>query len=399
MPKTKSTSYLGLEIAPKPKVSMDDLKIMAADAKEIMEKIRSAVFMPNPRKVAPEFSPKQLMDICGVTRNEIKSAETSLKKTWGTIKEGEFQKTYSLEDLIDFGIASGSFQKRPDDKLGKVITIANYKGGVGKTTTAVTLAQGLTMRGSLKVLIIDLDAQASATSLLALNPELDVEEDDTIMKLVYEEITDLSDVVQKTYWHNLDLIPASSALLASDYIFPARLNADRNFEFWAVLEKGLETIRQNYDCVILDGAPNLGYLTQNAMYSADILVTPCPQEALDFASLAQFWGVYMELSNFFPKIGETKTFDCVEVLVSKGSPGNDETANIIKAWMKAAYKDRLCDISIPKSNVPAKAAAMMGTVYEIEKSDISPTSFRRYKEPMDAFVDHMINELHQAWRR
>lgn len=94
------------------------------------------------------------------------------------------------------------------------MSIANFKGGVGKTATAVTLAQGMSLLGH-KVLVIDIDPQGSLTTLFGILPDSEVEEEDTILPLVMGAETSIRYAIRPTYWDGIDLVPAapcSSAL-------------------------------------------------------------------------------------------------------------------------------------------------------------------------------------------
>ena len=260
----------------------------------------------------------------------------------------------------------------------------------------MTLAHGLTLRG-FKVLLLDLDGQGSATTLCGISPEVEVDEEETIMPFIYDEQSDLRYAVKATYWDNLSLIPASSALLAAEYVFPAKIRNDNSYQFWTEVKSGLEPLLNEFDIVVLDTSPTLGYLTQNAMYAADGLVAPCPLEALDCASLAQFWSVYVEIASFFPALRSSKSFDFVDVLITKAKSDRDEISKIIKEWVKESYKKHLCDIIIPESSVPKTASAELKTVYELKRGDISSATFRRYKDPVEAFTDHIVSQLAIGW--
>jgi chromosome partitioning protein len=386
----------GLIEAGRMQTSFDDLARMAEDAGAVISQVRSRIMNPEPRKIAPTFSFKEVADICNLTGPQLRTKlKPELKAVLG-IGEQDGVKSLTLKQAQEVIHTLDIFPSRPKGQKGKIITIGSYKGGVGKTTTAVTLAHGLTLRG-LKVLLVDLDGQGSATTLCGISPEVEVDEEQTIMPFIYDERPDLSYAVKQTYWDNLSLIPASSALLAAEYVFPAKIRNDNSYQFWAEIKRGLDPLLDEFDVAVLDTSPTLGYLTQNAMFAADGLVAPCPLEALDCASLAQFWSVYVEIASYFPDLRNSKSFDFVDVLITKAKPERDEISKIIKEWVKESYKKHLCDVIIPDSSVPKTASAELKTVYELKRGDISSATFRRYKGPVDAFTDHITSQLAMGW--
>jgi len=383
-------------------VSIHELAKMAADSADVLEQVRDKMLEPFPRKQAPCFSIPQVATLCDVDRIQFKNLTKKHDLPLGEFRNGEKSRTYTLEEAITCVKAVGKRSCRPKDKPGKLIVISNYKGGVNKTTSAVCLAQGLSLRG-LKVLLIDMDGQGSATMLAGLSPELEIEHDHTIMPFLYGEQTDLRYAVRDTYWHNMDLIPASSALLAAEFVIPAKARdaklLSQGYEFWMELSNGLHPLRDEYDVMVVDTSPSLGYLTQNAMVAADGLLMPCPLDALDYASSTQFWGVFAELAATLPSFAASKTYDFVEVFLTKTKSESDLMASAVRGWIQASYGTHLSAIGIPESSVAKLAATQLKTIYDLQKPDGSIEAYKRYKEPMDSFVDHVLAQLTLAWRR
>ena len=385
-----------------PKVSIEELAKMAADSADVLEQVRDAMLEPFPRKQAPHFTVPQVATLCAVDRVQFKHLAKKHQLPDGSLRNNEKTRTYTLEEAILCVKTLGKRASRPAGKPGKIIVISNYKGGVNKTTSAVCIAQGLALRG-LKVLLIDLDGQGSATMLAGLSPELEIEHDHTIMPYLYGEQTDLRYAVRDTYWHNMDLIPASSALLAAEFVIPAKARdatmLAQGYEFWMEITNGLEPLRAEYDVMVVDTSPSLGYLTQNAMVAADGLLMPCPLDALDYASSTQFWGVFAELAATLPSFAITKEYDFVEVFLTKTKSESDLMASAVRGWIQASYGTHLSAIGIPDSSVAKAAATQLKTIYDLHKPDGSIEAYKRYKEPMDLLVDHVLGQLTLAWRR
>ena len=151
--------------------------------------------------------------------------------------------------------------------MGKIISIANQKGGVGKTTTAVNLSASLAVLEK-KVLLVDCDPQANATSGLGIDP-------DSLEKSVYECIlgqVDAHDVIFETDTPNLDLLPTRIDLVGAE----VELVNEKGRENY--LTKVLEPLRDEYDFIIIDCSPSLGLITINALTASDSVIIPIQSE-------------------------------------------------------------------------------------------------------------------------
>lgn len=156
--------------------------------------------------------------------------------------------------------------------MGKIIAIANQKGGVGKTTTSINLAAALGVLEK-KVLLIDADPQANATSGLGI----DVDTVETGTYQILEHSSTPQETIIKSTAPNVDVIPAHIDLVAIEI----ELVDKENREY--MLKKALESVVDNYDYIIIDCAPSLGLLTLNALTAANSVVIPiqCEYFALE----------------------------------------------------------------------------------------------------------------------
>lgn len=156
--------------------------------------------------------------------------------------------------------------------MGKIIAIANQKGGVGKTTTSVNLAASLGVLEK-KILLIDADPQANATSGLGI----DVEEVENGTYQLLEHSVRAEDAIQKTNSPNLDIIPAHIDLVAIEIELVDQENRE------SMLKRAITPLKELYDYILIDCAPSLGLLTLNALTASDSVIIPiqCEYFALE----------------------------------------------------------------------------------------------------------------------
>ena len=375
-------------------VSLKDIDIQSKRVSMVMSKIKEAMLAPLAKKHPPKFTSSDITSLCGIDK-----AKLAYRLLRGDLPGGVVEGSRRVWSLVDAQAWIADYRsqfKRPKNATGLTITVANFKGGVAKTTTAVTLAQGLSLKGY-KVLVIDLDPQGSATTLFGFIPDIDVQREHTALTL-FEGVDEMIDsAIRPTYWSGIDLVGAAPMLFSAEFSLPARQIKNPDFEFWKVLELGLDTARRNYDAIIIDTPPALSYVTINALFAAEGVVMPLPPNALDFVSSSQFWDLFSDLSKqLYQNRDQDKTFEFIDVLLSRVET-NDSASSIVRQWIIEAYGDKVLPIEIPKTSVAVAASTEFGTIYDIPKGTMSPKTYLRAKDAYDRFCTLVDEQIQSVW--
>lgn len=379
-------------------ISIYDIADQAIKAAETVADVRGRMLAPEARKQPPVFNMVQLAGLCGVEKTAIAYRLTRNELPSGVVNDTGRRREFTLAEAREWVQLFREKKRKPHGARAMTIAVCNFKGGVSKTTTTMTLAQGLSLRGH-RVLAIDMDPQGSLTTLFGILPDTEVGEEDTFVALANGDKSSLDYAVRQTYWDGIDLVPASPTLFTCEFTLPARQMKDPDFKFWDVLNSGLETLRDEYDVILIDTPPALSYGTVNAFMAADGLIVPTPPNALDFASSAQFWTLFSDLAlNLTQTSGTEKTFEFIHVLLSRVDH-SDAAASVVRQWISATYAEKVLPVEIPKTTVTSNASAEFGTVYDVSKYDGSATTYRRAREAYDRVTELVEQSVQAYWAK
>lgn len=393
---TKSKNLKAPKATAHTKIEISDLVEQAAWASEMVSNVRQSIMMPQGTKSPPHYSMVQLAALCGIDKGQFAYQLNKGDLPQGTLNASRSRREFTLTESLEWIRSIRREFLKPRGKRACVIAVSNFKGGSTKTSTSMTLAQSLSLKGH-KVLAIDCDPQGSLSALFGISADKDVAEWQTIYPLTEGTSDSIKGAIQTTYWSAIDLVAASQALFNAEFVLPARQMKDSEFEFWNVLNYGLESVRDEYDVIIIDTPPSLSYVTINAIMAADGILMPLPPNGLDFASSAQFWGLLSDLaSNLVRSSGLTKQFDFIHVLLARVD-STEATSGVVRSWIAATYKDKLLPVEIPKTTIASSSSAEFGTVYDITKYEGNSKTLKRARDAYDRVGDMLEESVRKCW--
>lgn len=222
-------------------------------------------------------------------------------------------------------------------KMGKVIALVNQKGGVGKTTTSINLSASLGMLGK-KVLLIDLDPQGNSTTGLGI-------EKGDINNSVYDLLigkAQLKDVVVKSRFRNLYVIPATISLAGADIELMEKSRMDPTFTKNNQLKAHLSIASDMFDYILIDCPPSLGILTTNALTAANSVIIPVQCEFFALEGIMQLLNSIMLAQKTL-----NPTLDIEGVLLTMLDNRTNLGLEVVQD-IKSYFKERVYDTIIPR---------------------------------------------------
>jgi chromosome partitioning protein len=188
-------------------------------------------------------------------------------------------------------------------------------------------------------------------------------------------------------------------MFSAEFALPAQQMRDRNFEFWDVLNKGLEAVRDDYDVILIDTPPSLSYMTINAFFAADGMIIPITASMLDMVSSAQFWSLFSDLAaSISKKLPNPKQYDFINILLSKIN-NNDTTTRAVRDWISTVYGGKVMPVEIPMTAVSGSAASEFATVFDITKYEGDARTYKRAREAYESLALTVEESIRMVWAK
>ena len=381
---------------------------IASNAARLSEALNNHMrnsFQPDSRKTLRKFHPAEVSELTGISMSNLRTRH----------QEGDFpdvetdsrgRRLYTAQEIDQIRHVMAKTGRngetyipgrRENDAL-QVISIVNFKGGSSKTTSAIHLAQRYALRGY-RVLAIDMDPQASLTTMFGYRPEIEFSESGTIYEaLKYEDPVPLSQVIRKTYFHNLDLAPAG--LLLSEYETETAYALQHKIDppFTQRLAIALDEIEADYDLVIIDCPPQLGFTTMTALLaSTGLLITVVPS-MLDVASMAQFLEMAGETVQTLEEAAGPIDWNFLKFLIARYEP-TDVPQSQMAGFLRSILLDQVLTTPMLKSTAISDAGMTQQTIYELDPSQVVKKTLVRILESVNGVADEFEKTIQQAWGR
>lgn len=386
-------------------------ELVGAHARELSSKLqahRLQLFPPEARKTLRRFSSIEAAKLIGINDGYLR--RLSLEGKGPQVDVGrQGRRSYTVEDVqalrefLDVGSKADRryVPRRDRQEHLQVITVVNFKGGSGKTTTAAHLAQYHALRGY-RVLAIDLDPQASLSALHGFQPEFDVGDNQTLYGAIRydDQRRDLKEIIRKTYFANLDLVPGNLELMEFEHETPKALMAQKQMEmmFFTRMDAALASVADDYDIVVVDCPPQLGFLTLSALCCATaVLVTVHPQ-MLDVMSMCQFLIMTSDLLGVVANAGGNMGYDWMRYLITRYEPG-DGPQNQMMSFMRSMFGEHVLNYPMLKSTAISDAGITKQTLYEVSRDQFTRSTYDRALEALDNVNGEIEQLILSAWGR
>ena len=388
-------------------------QLIIAQAQELSDKLkqhRLEMFPPRAMKDLREFQLAEAARFLGVTSGYLRNLSLEGKGPLPQVTSSG-RRSYTAEQMdemrqfLDQNARGGTryVPHRKGSEHLQVVAVVNFKGGSGKTTSAAHLAQHLALTGH-RVLAVDLDPQASLSAIHGFQPEFDVNENETLYAAIRydDERRPLKEIIRKTNFPNLDLVPGNLELMEFEHDTPRVLaqgkTSDYGRIFFARLDEALSSVADDYDVVVIDCPPQLGFLTMSALCAAtSVLITVHPQ-MLDVMSMSQFLTMTSELMSVVEKAGGRTSYDWMRYLVTRFEP-NDGPQSQMTGFMRAIFGNRMLHNAMVKSTAVSDAGVTKQTLYEVERSQFTRGTYDRALESLNLVNSEIEAHIRSTWGR
>jgi chromosome partitioning protein len=386
-------------------------ELIAGDADQLSAKLqahRRKLFPPASQKTLRSFSSGEAAKLIGINDGYLRQLSLDGKGPRPeTSPTG--RRSYSCEDIqglrafLDEGGKAGRRylpHRRAGERL-QVISVANFKGGSGKTTTAAHLAQYLALHGY-RVLAIDLDPQASLSALHGYQPEFDIGENETLYGAIrYDgDRRELKDIIRHTYIPGLDIVPGNIELMEFEHESPKAL-AEKNSGdalFFARVARAIGSVEKDYDIVVMDCPPQLGFLTLSALCAATALLITVHPQMLDLMSMCQFLIMTSDLLAVVAKAGGNMEYDWMRYLVTRFEASDGPQTQMV-AFMRSMFGERVLTSPMVKSTAISDAGITKQTLYEVPREQFTRATYDRAIEALNAVNGEVEALILSAWGR
>ncbi|MGR3469048.1 MAG: plasmid partitioning protein RepA [Shimia sp.] len=383
----------------------DRVRARAAVLRDALETHMRSVFSPDAKKTLRLFSAGEVAEVLGISTSFLRKLHfdgriADVRTSAGGRRHYSAGEILGIRRILEDGAkTAGTYMpgRRAGEKL-QVVSFLNFKGGSGKTTSTVHTAQRLALKGY-RVLCVDVDPQASLTTLFGYRPEVEFLDGGTIYDAIrYDAPVPIREVIQPTFFTGIDLAPGGLMLQEFEHETPRALIDNVQPPFYSRLATVLEEVEGDYDVVLFDCPPQLGYLTMAALCaSTGVIITIVPN-MLDVASMAQFLLMAADLLDVVAEAGAPMSFDFMRFLINRHEPADGPQQQVV-SFLRTLYPGEVMVHPMLKSTAISDAGLTQQTVYEVERAQFTRQTYDRAVASLNAVTDEVEQLLHKAWRR
>ena len=377
----------------------DDLGVLHRKALTILKRLRDNALDPETgQKRGPTFQISRAAKLVDRTASAIREAERSGRLPSRERTTAGHRVGYSLAELNQM---REIFQTRPwrePDDMPAIISVSNFKGGVGKSTIALHLAQHFAIKGY-RTLLIDCDSQASTTMMFGYRPDIDLEESDTLYGHFHDpELLGVRSIIRKTHFDGLDLIPANLKLYNLEYEIAAHLAATKSFDIIDVIANAIDDVVADYDVVIMDPPPALGMVSMAVPQAANAMVIPMPPSVIDFSSTVSFIDMARTTMAHLEQLaGRTRpAYNFIRVVGSRVDENKSMHRELL-SMMRDVFGGSMISSVMRTSAEIDNASSRMKTVFELERPVTSHEVHTRCVTQLNAVCEDIERDVLRTW--
>jgi chromosome partitioning protein len=375
-----------------------------------LQQLSATLFPPTARKTLRSFSSGEVARILGVSDGYLRQLSLDGLGPAPALSTGG-RRSYAPAQIAELRAYLANARprealtflprRRPGEKL-QIVAVANFKGGSAKTTTALYLAQFLALEGH-RVLAIDLDPQASLSAMFGYQPEFDIGENETLYGAIrYDDARrPMREVVRETYFTGVSLVPGNLELMEFEHQTP-RAMTERPLRggemFFRRVAAAIAEVEDEYDVVVIDCPPQLGYLTMGALNAATALLVTIHPQMVDVASMSQFLLMTSDVMSVIEEAGGRLDYDFIRYVVTRHDP-NDVPETQIVALLRNLFGKDVLGATVWKSTAIANAGLTKQSLYELDKGAVGRAAYERALESVNGSNREILGLLNGAWGR
>ncbi len=375
---------------------------LAQSGEQMVERLRRTAFLPGASKALNvRVGIAEAAQLLDCSTNRIRMAEQDGRLPVPPETDSGRRLGYDIPALLHMRDVLGASPRRLPGDQPAIITVQNFKGGVGKSTVTTHLAHYLAVAGY-RVLVVDCDSQATTTTLFGFNPHFAIRREETLYPYLSIEPTedDLRYAVKSTIWPNVDIIPSNLQMFDVEYELAAAGSGGGGTlaARFRKLRAGLADLAQSYDVVLLDPPPALGTISLAVMQAANALLVPLAATTPDFCSTVQFLSMMDQVIKQLTHAGINVEYDFCRLICSKFN-ANDPSHAMVQQVMEQAFGPALLPVPILESAEISHAALRMMSIYELEKPIGTPKTHKRCRTNLDEAMSQIEQLIRRRWGR